>query len=67
MLRERNGLNSSTSDVQAKVKSTLAFCGLGGNQDKIIGDGGDSLTGAGRPLARRTTSAASVQRSLAPL
>ncbi|HYO04897.1 MAG TPA: hypothetical protein VET27_24695 [Mycobacterium sp.] len=38
MLKERNGLNSSTSDVQTKVRSTLAFCGLDGNQDKTVGD-----------------------------
>jgi acid stress chaperone HdeA len=36
MLKERNGLNSSTSDVQGKVASTLAFCSSNGNRDKTI-------------------------------
>jgi hypothetical protein len=38
MLKERNGLNSSTSDVQRMVQRTLAFCATVGNQDKTIGD-----------------------------
>lgn len=38
MLKERNGLNGSTSDVQARVQSTMAFCGSNGNQNKTIGD-----------------------------
>lgn len=38
MLKERNGLNGSTSDVQTRVQSTLAFCGSSANQDKTIGD-----------------------------
>jgi hypothetical protein len=38
MLKERNGLNSSTSDVQAAVQRTLAFCGTDGNSDKAIND-----------------------------
>jgi acid stress chaperone HdeA len=38
MLKERNGLNSSTSDVQGMVQRTLAFCATTGSQDKTIGD-----------------------------
>jgi acid stress chaperone HdeA len=38
MLKERNGLNSSTSDVQARVQTASAFCASNGNGDKTIGD-----------------------------
>ncbi|BDX30721.1 hypothetical protein TUM20985_12680 [Mycobacterium antarcticum] len=38
MLKERNGLNSSTSEVQATAQRTLAFCGKDGNLDKPVGD-----------------------------
>ena len=38
MLKERSGLNASTSDVETKVQSVLVFCGTTGNQDKSIGD-----------------------------
>jgi hypothetical protein len=38
ILKDRNGLNSSTSDVAAKVQSVLAFCAKAGNQGKTIGD-----------------------------
>lgn len=38
MLKERNGLNSSTSDVQAEVQTASTFCATNGNQDKTIGE-----------------------------
>jgi acid stress chaperone HdeA len=38
MLKERNGLNSSTSDVAARVESTLEFCAKDVNKDKTVGD-----------------------------
>jgi acid stress chaperone HdeA len=38
MLKERNGLNGSTSDVQAQVARATAFCATNGNQDKTIND-----------------------------
>ncbi|MBJ7337790.1 hypothetical protein [Mycolicibacterium sp.] len=38
VLKARNGRNASTSDVQAKVQSTAAFCAVGANQDKTVAD-----------------------------
>lgn len=38
MLKEHNGLNSSTSEVQARVQTASAFCASNGNQDKTIND-----------------------------
>jgi hypothetical protein len=38
MLKERSGLNASTSDVMAKVQTVTAFCTTSGNQDKTIND-----------------------------
>ncbi len=38
MLKARNGLNSSTSDVVTRVAATLEFCAKDGNQDKTVGD-----------------------------
>lgn len=37
-LKERNGLNSSTSDVIKRVASTLEFCTKAANKDKTVGD-----------------------------
>ena len=38
MLKERTGLNSSTSDVQGKVGSVSTFCQSKANADRTIGD-----------------------------
>ncbi len=38
MLKERNGLNSSTSDVATRVANTSAFCAKDANRDKTVGD-----------------------------
>jgi hypothetical protein len=38
MLKERNGLNSSTSDVAAQVTRALEFCAKDANKDKTVGD-----------------------------
>ena len=37
MLKERNGLNSSTGEVEARVASTLRSCGSADNLDKTVG------------------------------
>lgn len=36
MLKERNGLNSSTGDVEGRVASTLRACSSADNQDKTL-------------------------------
>lgn len=36
MLKERNGLNSSTGDVEGRVASTLRACETAGNLDKTV-------------------------------
>ena len=36
MLKERNGLNSSTSDVMTQVSTTLRACSSADNQDKTL-------------------------------
>jgi hypothetical protein len=38
MLKQRNGLNSSTSDVAAQVARTLEFCAKDANHGKTVGD-----------------------------
>jgi acid stress chaperone HdeA len=38
VLKARNGLNSSTSDVGRGVARTLDFCASPGNQDKAVKD-----------------------------
>ncbi len=38
LLKERNGLNSSTSDVMTRVASTVEFCAKDANRDKTVGD-----------------------------
>ena len=38
LLKARNGLNSSTSDVMARVAATLEFCAKDVNRDKTVGD-----------------------------
>jgi hypothetical protein len=36
MLKERNGRNSSTADVQSRVASTLRACSSADNRDKTL-------------------------------
>lgn len=38
MLKERNGLNSSTSDVATQVARTLEFCAKDSNKDRTVRD-----------------------------
>ena len=38
VLKARNGRNASTSDVAARVATTLDFCGKDANRDKTVGD-----------------------------
>jgi acid stress chaperone HdeA len=38
VLKARNGRNASTSDVLARVETTLEFCSAGANQDRTVGD-----------------------------
>ncbi|MCW2512018.1 MAG: hypothetical protein JWR11_1060 [Mycobacterium sp.] len=38
VLKARNGRNASTSDVMARVATTLEFCSKDANGDKTVGD-----------------------------
>lgn len=40
MLKSRNGLNSSTSDVQGTVRTVSSFCESKANEDRTIGAAG---------------------------